>query len=188
MLTETAPPPFTPSQNDELARHMRLAAGFGTDHAVEIEDAWRAALSHLEASLSLCLAPRGYVWRGVLDDEGGAAAPISPIRAITSAAKIGSDGETTLIDAALVRVEAGATGARFSAPSFRCAEIEIAFDAGFGDDWSATPASLRRAVLMLSSHYFDMRHAVGETAVKTPYGVDALVRPWSPMRLSLRAR
>ncbi|MEO0359567.1 MAG: hypothetical protein AAF322_00555 [Pseudomonadota bacterium] len=187
MLTETAPPTFTPSQSDELARHMRLPSGFGTDHGAEIEDAWRAAVAHLEAKIGVCLAPRSFVWRGRLDPYGSTEAGIAPVRAIVSAATLDDEGASTPVDAALLSFDRGAFRTRFCAPTLAGDEVEIVFEAGFGDDWSASPASLRRAVFLVAAHFFDMRHAAGDRTVETPFGVEALIRPWTPLRLTPRA-
>lgn len=186
MLTETAPPPFTTAMSEDLARHMRLATGFASDEAAEIEAAWRAAVSLLEERLALCLAPRSFVWTGRLSAEGGADAPVAPLRMVSSVARLGTDGETTPVDMALVSLDRGLTRTRICAPTLGGETVEIAFEAGFGADWQATPASLRRAAFMLAAHYFDNRHAAGEGLDLAPLGVDALIRPWSQIRLSPR--
>ena len=61
--------------------------------------------------------------------------------------------------------------------------FRIAFDAGFGEGWDATPSDLRRAVLMLTAHYFDNRQEFAPKAAATPFGVAALVQPWRPLRI-----
>ncbi|MEM8756037.1 MAG: hypothetical protein AAGF90_24050 [Pseudomonadota bacterium] len=112
---------------------------------------------------------------------------MAPVRAIVSAATLDDEGVPTPVDAALLSFDRGAFRTRFCAPTLAGDEVEIVFEAGFGDHWSASPASLRRAVFLVAAHFFDMRHAAGDRTVETPFGVEALIRPWMPLRLTPRA-
>ena len=91
MLTESAPPVADAAILDELAGHMRLSAGFAADQSAEVGDAFIAAVSHLEATLGLCLVPRRFVWRGRLGADGQARAPMLPVRALVGVDRILSD-------------------------------------------------------------------------------------------------
>lgn len=185
MLTETAPPTITQAMREELSRHMRLASGFASDQDQEVEAAFRAALAHLETSLGLCLAPRAFVARVRLDDGGSVVAPIGPVKALTSVSRISWDGTRAVVDPALFSFDVSASRTRVCGLlSFR-GLLEISFEAGFGDDWSATPADLRRAAQMLAAHYFDQRQETTGKSARTPYGVSVLTQPWRPVRIGM---
>lgn len=194
MLTETAPPTITEAMRGEISRHMRLSTGFAADQDEDLAAAFRAAVAHLEASLGLCLAPRGFRWRTTpdtdldADPDGALAAPIAPVRSLISASRIGRDGAATPLDLSLFTLDQGATRTRICARSSVRGAFEFEFEAGFGADWEATPADLRRAALMLAAHYFDNRHETAATAEATPYGVAALTQPWRPLRIGLGGR
>lgn len=182
MLSEAAPPSVTPEMLGEAAAHMRLSEGFATDQTSEVEAAFRAALAHVERTLGLCLAPRRFVWRTRM--EGAEIdAPISPVRAVVSATELVRGAPTRALDLSLFALDATATRSRLGKHLARSLSVEIEFEAGFGDEWAATPADLRRAVLMLAAHYFDNRGEVGERTFRVPHGVAALLRPWRPIRL-----
>lgn len=69
-------------------------------------------------------------------------------------------------------------------PITRCQmnAVTITYTAGYGDDDELVPAGLKRAVLMLLSHWYSNRDAVdigiGSTVTELPLGVAALVAPY----------
>lgn len=174
MLTETAVPIISEAMRGELARHMRLSTGFAVDQMADVESAFRAALAHLEKSLSLCLLPRRFTWRGQVDDCRPTSFPIGPVRALVSVSGAVDAGRFTLEqESARTRVRSPVAGT-----------FDFTFDAGFGEDWVATPADLRRAVLTLSAEFFDNRRAtVPSRESLAGFGVEALIRPWRQVRL-----
>lgn len=186
MLTETAAPAFTAAIQEETARHLRLSDEFVADQGAEVETAWRAALGHIERRLGLCLSPRAFVYRASIQERCIVHPPTAPIRALTSAGVVLSDGTVDAFDVAELTVEVGPLRAGVRLP-FLVDVIEIAFEAGFGDSWDDTPAELRQAVQMLAAHMFDQRHALGGETQVSPHGVEALIRPWAPVRLTARA-
>lgn len=187
MLTESAPPVADAAILDELAGHMRLSAGFAADQSAEVGDAFIAAVSHLEATLGLCLVPRRFVWRGRLGADGQARAPMSPVKALVGVDRILSDGAASPLDVTRFSLDRRATRTMICGSGLHSSELEFEFDAGFGEDWSATPGALRRAALMLAAHFFDQRHAAGDRSREAPFAVASLIAPWRSMRLTIGA-
>lgn len=62
--------------------------------------------------------------------------------------------------------------------------VEIRFVAGFGDDATDVPATIRIAILLLVGHWYENREAVlaqyqgSATALPLPFAVDALLANW----------
>lgn len=56
----------------------------------------------------------------------------------------------------------------------------VTFVAGYGDDETTVPGPIRRAMLLLISHWFENREATiaGTIIAEIPQGVDRLLRPW----------
>lgn len=188
MLVEIAPPVVTQEMRDEISRHLRLSTGFAGDSVDEAEAAFRAAISHLEAQLGLCLIPRRFTWRTALGDDGTALAAISPLRAIVSAARVSRDGGLDPLNLALFSLNQGAVRTRICSTSRIFGQIEFTLDAGFGDEWAATPAGLRRAALVLTAEFHDRRHdSAPRREAPSLHGVAALIRPWRPIRLGAGA-
>ncbi len=183
MPTEIAPPVVTATMTEEIARHLRLSTPLSAEDAAEAEAAFRAALAHLETELGLCLAPRAFEQRGYLDDEGALAAETAPVRALTAATRVINDGSEAALELSLFSLDRRATRTVFCCHAFVCEEIVLTYEAGFGADWSATPADLRRAVLQLTAELYDVRHAAGVSRPLLPFGVAELIRPWRPLRL-----
>ena len=188
MLIESSPPEVTPEMDAEIAAHLRLSTGFGLDRTAEARDAFRAAVAHIEASIGLCLAPRGFVFRRRLSaSTSSIEAPISPIRSLTSVMRIPTDGgAATALDLSLFTLETGAGRARICSRIQFFDILEFSFEAGFGAEWANTPADLRRAALILTGDIFDGR--AGDEPARAPASIGALIAPWRPLRLSVGAR
>lgn len=184
MLTETAPPTITTAMHDEFARHLRLSTGFAADQNLDVDAAFLAAVAHLERVLGICLIPREFSWRGRLGRDCSVSAPIAPVRTLTSVSRLSRDGDSMPLDLSLFNLDQTTVRTRFRALKSISGDLEFVFEAGFGPDWEATPADLRRATLILAAEHFDQRRATvpGREALAT-YGVAALIQPWRPMRL-----
>lgn len=185
MLKEVAPPVASAEILDELARHMRVSSDMAIAQQSEMTDAWIAGVAHLEAALGLCLFPRSFVWRTRFETTGGTRAAIAPVRALTSVSEVDDEGNLTSADLASFVLRQTETRTIILSPELKGCEVEIVFDAGFGPDWADAPADLRRAALMLASHFFDERHAAGGDRRETVHAVAALVQPWRPVRVGL---
>ncbi len=186
MLNALVPFTVTAEMRAAAARHMRLPSGFDVDQTADIDDALTAAISHLEAALGLCLVPRAFIWEGCLDADKRADVPIGPLRSVADALSVGPP--TQSVDVQEFRVETLTLRGGLSAVRHIPGTLRLTIFAGFGEDWDSTPADLRRAVMMLTAHYFDQRHAVAEGVRDVPHGVAALIQPWKPLRLSLRGQ
>ena len=90
MLTASTPISITSTMLDEMARHLRLSSPGSVEQTADVEAVMRDAIAHLEARLALCLSPRRFTWRGYLDGEGRARAPIGPVRALIEVKLTGS--------------------------------------------------------------------------------------------------
>lgn len=183
MPNELAPPVVTAEMRDEIARHLRLSTPLSVSDAAEAESAFLAAVAHLERELGLCFAPRTFTQREFLDREGAIEAGIAPVRALVSATRVMADGTEQPLDLSLFALDRRATRTVFRCHAFVAEEIALTFEAGFGADWAATPADLRRAALQLAAELFDVRHAAGAARPLFPFGVLELIRPWRPFRL-----
>lgn len=183
MLTETAAPPIGQSLIDELADHLKLSTGFGSDAEAELEGSLRAAVAHLEARLGLALIQRNFIWRGGVGADGSATAPIGPVSVITSIDRVLADGTTEAIDVNSWSLDQRPLRTRFCADKYYRDQLDIAFTAGFGVDWTDTPADLRRAALMLAAHFFENRHATASGIEILPLGVKDLIAPWRRVRI-----
>lgn len=189
MLTETAPPTITTAMHDELARHMRLSSGFASEQDQEAESAFRAAISHLERVLGICLAPREFSWRGQLERDLSVSAPIAPVRALISVSRLPQGGTATPLEQSYFDLDQTTVRTRFRSSKRFNGDLEFVFEAGFGPDWEATPVDLRRAALILAAEYFDQRRAtVSGREAPVSFGVTALIQPWRPIRLGAGAK
>lgn len=187
MLNETAPPVIGQPVLDELARHLKLSQTPQAGTNSEAECALRAAIAHLEAQLGLALIEREFIWQGAAPYSLTKHAPMAPVSEIVSVAHLGPSGESTALEAAFVTLDKRDVRSKLTFRSALPMPIVLTFVAGFGPDWSDTPPDLRQACFMLTAHYFDTRHDVGEAGVAVPHGVAALIAAWRPVRLSVGA-
>jgi uncharacterized phiE125 gp8 family phage protein len=112
--------------------------------------------------------------------------PRPPLRAVTAVHFYDATNTAQLWDPALYGVDViaapgriyRAPGAVWPAPGRMFASIEIAFDAGYGDDPADVPAPLRQAILLQLAHLFENREptalAQGAADLLAPYRVMVL--------------
>ncbi|MEM7270526.1 MAG: head-tail connector protein [Pseudomonadota bacterium] len=185
MLTETAAPAIGQPVIDELATHLKLASGFGSEAEAELEGSLRAAIAHLEARLGLALVQRDFIWRGGLGADATVTAPIAPVSVISNVQRVLADGTTEALDFSGWTLNQGPLRTRFCADVYLRDQIDITFTAGFGANWTDTPADLRQAVLLMAAHFYENRYATAIDADIMPLGVKALISPWRPVRIGL---
>lgn len=192
MLTEltTVPQGALPVQG--LKDHLRLGSGFADDGMQDglIEAYLRAAIAMIEGRIGKALIARRFAlvletWRS-LDEQ---ALPVAPVSALVS---------LTVTDAAAMSVVLPANRYRLVPDSHRPklvavgvllpqipsdGQAEIVFDAGFGAAWSAVPADLAQAVLLLAADFHEHRHDAGDRPVGLPLVVQALIERWRTVRV-----
>lgn len=186
MLNETAPPVIGQPVLDELARHLKLPEPHDDSAMQEAEAALRASIAYLEAQLGLALIQRSFVWRRAFRSGRTERTPMAPVVEITAIERFPDEDASSALDPGDVTLDHTELRAKMSLRRSVSGAVEITFIAGFGETWDQTPTDLRQAAFMLAAHYFDARHATGDTGGETLLGVAALIAPWRPLRLSLR--
>jgi uncharacterized phiE125 gp8 family phage protein len=188
METSTVAPEDLPVP--ELRAHMRLGVGFANEAEIDpdLRRYLAAAIARIEAHTGKALLQRTYrlvlpAWR-VVDAQNIPVAPVVSIEAFRMRNRIGSattvaTGRYRLVgdrhSPKLVAMGAGLP----SIPAGGNAEID--FTAGFGIGWDAVPDDLAQAVFLLAAHYFEARTGA---SVPMPAVVEALIRRWTPVRLT----
>ncbi|MBO6719148.1 MAG: phage head-tail connector protein [Rhizobiaceae bacterium] len=164
------------------------------DHDSEddlIEGLIRAAREEVEQTTGLAMIDQG--WRLALDRIPPVRCVLirrGPVRAITAVTAYGSDGEASVLEPSTYQLDSLSRPARMHfevAPSdLRVFNgIEIDFTAGYGEAGTDVPDLLRRAVLMLVSHWFEFRASfgAGEQPVSLPDGYRRLLASFMARRL-----
>lgn len=190
ILTETTPIPAASLPLDLLREHLRLGTGFASDGEQDalLEACLRAAIAAVEGRTGLALIERGFVWSlSAWRDAQCEPLPLRPVRTITEVRQIARDGTATPVPAASWSLLQDA-----QRPALRAAgaalptipplgSVEIAFDAGFGADWSAVPPDVGRATLLIAADFYDRRD--GATSGALPGAALALLERHRVIRL-----
>lgn len=185
MLTETAEPVFGQDVIDELARHLKLSTTAGSDIEIEMLGALRAAVAYVEGQTGVALVERTFTWRAFLSDDGNIAFPVGPVSALVGIGRVLANNAVEPVDLAFFRLVQKPQKTVLISSARIVDLLEIQFVAGFGAEWTDSPAALRMAVFMLAAHYFDNRHAVGGGGAPVPFGVGPLIAGWRPVRLGM---
>ncbi|MGU3577091.1 head-tail connector protein [Brucellaceae bacterium C25G] len=180
------PPKVKPVTLDELKEAARV--DFTDDNRI-LEAYLDAAIDHLDGW-------SGVLGRAIIDQEWQINASVWPSYGIVlpfgdvSAATIKyvgvSGDELTLPDSAYEVVET-ATGSMlrfrrdFDRPALagdRSDAVHITFTTGYGADASKVPPSIKVAIMLLATHWYENREATSGIDVrKLPLAVDALITP-----------
>lgn len=190
-LVLTAAPAIEPVSLDEAKAHLRV------DHADE--DAFIASLIvtsrlHVEAALGLALITQTWTQRLDAWPPGREIElPLRPVRSVVwvRVATASDSFETLAATSYLLDVASQAPrivwrgGAVRPAPAQPVAGIEIAFEAGYGDDAASVPASIRHALLILLAHWYEQREPIeiSTRVIPLPQMVDDLLAPYRARRL-----
>lgn len=192
MLIEKTSVPDAALPVDEFKAHLRLGSGFGPD---SVQDAvlasfLRAAVAAIEARTSKVLLQRAFalsvhVWR----DLGRQALPVAPVTAVTEVEIVDRNGVRTSVDGTAYWLERDthrpclrATGVALPGIP-EAGEAVVAFDAGYGQQWSDIPADLRQAAMLLAGHYYEFRNETSLSDGCMPFGVSSLIERYKLMRL-----
>jgi uncharacterized phiE125 gp8 family phage protein len=151
----------------------------------------RAAREEVEQTTGLAMIEQG--WRLALDcipQNGRVLLRRGPVRDVTSVTAYGSDGEASVLDPSDYQLDPLSRPARLH---FEVAPgdlrvfngIEIDFTAGYGEAAPDVPDLLKRAVLMLVSHWFEFRASfgVGAQPVSMPDGHRRILSSFMTRRL-----
>lgn len=151
-----------------------------------------AARSHVEAVTGVTMIHQTF--RQYMSAWPTAPVPLSRfpavrIEAVTSYDGDGAPHDVTAAASALQPMQRPATvkldATSVSLPSPGHNGVEIDFVAGYGETSVDVPPDLRRAVLMLVSHWYEFRGAIAphQQAVSVPEGFEALIGPHRLVRL-----
>jgi len=175
---------------NEFAEHLRLGYGFADDGAQDglMDRALKAATAAIENRLGLALVARRFElqvsqWsrdRYLVFPTGPVTALVS-MRFLMGAASIDVPVPGLEVDAQTSRQRLSRTGGGALAPIPDGYLAEIVFDAGLGADWSAVPADLKRAVIVLAAALFEAPGAAAGEVISAT--VEALTAPWRPVRV-----
>jgi len=191
MLIEQTGVPGSALPVQGLKDHLRLGTGFSDDgmQDVLIEGYLRAAMAGIEGRIGKVLIARRFLW--VLEewrDLAGQALPVAPVSGIVSVTLVDAAGGLMVLDPAQYRLVADTHRPRLAAAGVLLPVVpvdgkaEVLFDAGFGAAWSAVPADLAQAVLMLAAEFYERRHEAG-TVAGLPFAVQALIERWRNVRV-----
>ncbi len=147
-------------------------------------------ISLLQASLEICEAFTGQLPLEVELEER--LAPSSrwqslssrPVRAITSAEWIASDGVHTLLtsDDYEVDIDAQSVGSIRTDRQINGTAIRVLCRAGLAMDWRSLPDALRHGIIRLSAYHYRERDM--DKPLSPPASIAALWRPWRLMRFA----
>lgn len=172
--------------------HLRQGTGFAEDGLQdEVLDGFlRAALAAIEARTGKVLLARGFQmslsdWR----DATGQALPVAPVTALGPVVLVDRDGDETVLDPALYRLDADMQRPRLVPMATllpvipRGGLVRIGFTAGMAETFDGLPADLRQAVKLLAAHYYEYRDETGLSAGCMPFGVTSLIERYRTVRL-----
>lgn len=187
-LFRTVEPALEPVTLAEAKAQLRL--GHDSEDAL-IAGLIRAARDEVERATGTALIDQS--WRLALDAwprSGRVALTPHPVREILSVTVYGSEGEASLVDPSACRLDPHARPARLwladrPAPGAALNGIEVDFRAGYGEAGTDVPDILKRAILMLTAHWFEFRGVAGaaDQPVGYPPGFDRLVSAYRRARL-----
>lgn len=192
MLTELTTVPGAALPVQALKDHLRLGSGFADDGMQDglIEGYLRAAMAVIEGRTAKALLARQY--KLVLEDwrQGDAQPlPLAPVSAVLSVKVIDAQGAETVLGPDRWRLVADMARPKLAAVGVLLPVVpedgraEVIFEAGFGAGWSAVPADLAQAVLLLAAGFYENRHEAEDRPGGLPHAVQALIERWRTVRI-----
>jgi uncharacterized phiE125 gp8 family phage protein len=193
MLVELTPAVLGVAVIREFADHLRLGSGFADDGSQDalLELCLRTALAAIEARIGKATVDRRCSWSVTAWREPARQAlPFAPVSLVEEVRVVDHLGTVTVADPSewvLIadgqRPHVEGTWGRALPAIPEMGRGEIVFIAGFGPAWSAVPADLRQAAFLLAASYYENRAGDEGRAGVLPFGVQALLDPWRPVRL-----
>lgn len=173
MLVEQTTVPGAAMPVAQFKDHLRLGTGFADDGVQDqlLETFLRAAMAAIEASTGKILLSRDFTWTlTAWRDLAAQALPVAPVSQITSLTitdRLGGDElistDRYTLEADLHRPRLVSTGICLPAIPVG-GQVGIAFEAGFGANWSDIPSDLAQAVMLLAATYYENRADSGAGA------------------------
>jgi uncharacterized phiE125 gp8 family phage protein len=187
-LFRTVDPAVEPVTLTAVKSHLRLS------HDTEDEllsGLIKAAREDVERVTGVAMISQS--WRLAMDRwprSGRVVLARYPVQEILSVTVFGSEGEASLVDPADYQVDTLSRPARIHfeqrpEPMRAMNGIEIDFSAGFGEAGTDVPDLLKRAVMMLVTHWYEFRASYGaaDQPVSYPAGYDRLIAGYRERRL-----
>jgi uncharacterized phiE125 gp8 family phage protein len=182
------PPAIEPLTLADAKAHLRVEHN---DEDALIGALIKAARVHVEAATRRALiTQRWRLVRDVWPNDGRLTITPAPLQQVVAARVYNGNVGAQALDTAAFIVDRAASvltlmpGAVI-APGRSAAGIEIDFDSGYGDAAADVPESLRQAMRLLLTHWYENRGiatAGGETAI-SPAAVSALIAPYRVLAL-----
>lgn len=197
MLVEETTVPTAALPVATFKDHMRLGSGFSDDGVQDalLESYLRAAIAAIEARTGKILIERSFSWTLIRwRDVRRQPLPVAPISAISHMTMIDSNGQEAAPDSGDWVLEPDQQRPSLCATQGLLPRIpqngvmKLGFLAGYGPEWSDSPADLAQAVLLLATHYYDFRHDAALGTPALPFGVSALIEPYRTVRLLMGGR
>ncbi len=191
-LTEITGVPQAALPIAQLKDHLRMGSGFSDDAVQDslVEGYLRAALAAVEGRTGKALIARDFLW--TVNDwrfDDRTALPVAPVSAVASLTVKDRAGTATVIAPSAWLLVSDATmpmlvGAGTSLPTIPDqGTAEVVLTGGFGA-WASVPPDLGQAAMLLAAHYHENRFGSGETVGRLPYGIEALLSRWIPLRIT----
>jgi uncharacterized phiE125 gp8 family phage protein len=188
-LVMTAAPAAEPISVAEAKVHLRVD--------VDEEDALIASLivaARMLVEKTLARALLTQSWSLFLDTwprSGMITLPIAPVQGVTVVRIYDKDDTPAEVDAANYAVDRLSEPARLvptaavTSPARRLNSVEVAFNAGYGDDAGDVPEPIRQALRLLVAHWFEHREPVvlGDLPQDVPGTIASLLLPYRQVRL-----
>ncbi len=177
--------------------HMRLGSGFSDDGLQDdvLEGSLRSALAAIEARTGKVLMIRTFSWTvSRWRDRYRQPLPVAPVNAVIAVTLVDRAGFETDFPATAWHLEPDSQrphlvadgGSLPDAPNGGA--VRVMLDAGIASDWSAIPADIAQAVLLLAAHFYEFRYDTGGTVSRFPTMVESLIAPYRTIRLLGGAR
>lgn len=187
-LFRTVPPGAEPLTLADCKAHLRIAHESEDDL---LGGLIRAAREEVELQTGVAMIDQD--WRLALDawpPSGIVTLARHPVKQILSVTLHGADGEAAALAPSAYRLDGLSRPARLwvetrPAPGVPLNGIEIDFRAGFGEAGTDVPDLLKRAMLLLVGHWYELRAGLGEDerGASVPDGFRRLTDGWRARRL-----
>lgn len=192
-LTLVTAPQSLPVSVDDLRDHLRI--GTRTREDTLLKRLLEAATSRAERELRRALITQSWkLTASAFPCASSWRLPKPPLRSITSVQYRNGSGTLVAMSSSdyvtvapagpnpVHGVVALADGKTWPTPGVVHPEaVEVTFEAGYGDKGTDVPDDIRHGILLLASHFYELREPVqlGTIATPVPMTIDYL---WSPYR------